>query len=66
MREEHRLGVFENRVLRKIFGPKREDVTGDWIKLHNEDVACVRKKRNVYKFLVGKTGGERQHGRLTS
>jgi hypothetical protein len=30
---EHRLGVFENRVLRRIFGPKREKVTGDWRKL---------------------------------
>jgi hypothetical protein len=30
LREEHRLRVFENRVLRKIFGPKRDEVTGDW------------------------------------
>jgi hypothetical protein len=30
LREEHRLGVFENRVLRRIFGPKRDEVTGDW------------------------------------
>ena len=29
-REEHRLGVFENRVLRKIFGPKKDEVTGEW------------------------------------
>jgi predicted ABC-class ATPase len=37
LREEHRLRVFENRVLRRIFGPKREDeVTGEWRKLHNE------------------------------
>jgi hypothetical protein len=35
LREEHRLRVFENRVLRRIFGPKRDDVTGDWRKLHN-------------------------------
>jgi hypothetical protein len=33
--EEHRLRVFENRVLRRIFGPKRDKVTGDWRKLHN-------------------------------
>jgi hypothetical protein len=32
LREEHRLGVFENRVLRRIFGPKRDDVTGEWRK----------------------------------
>jgi hypothetical protein len=30
LREEHRLRVFENRVLRKIFGPKRDEVTGEW------------------------------------
>jgi hypothetical protein len=34
--EEHRLMVFENRVLRRIFGPKRNEVTGGWRKLHNE------------------------------
>jgi hypothetical protein len=36
LREEHRLRVFENRVLRRIFGPKRDEVTGEWMKLHNE------------------------------
>jgi hypothetical protein len=35
-REEHRLRVFENRVLRRIFGPKRDEVTGGWRKLYNE------------------------------
>src|SRR5215510_12912355 len=34
LREEHRLGVFENRV-RRVFGPKRDEVTGEWRKLHN-------------------------------
>ena len=36
LREERRLRVFENRVLRAIFGPKRDEVTGEWRKLHNE------------------------------
>jgi hypothetical protein len=36
--EEHRLRVFENRVLRRIFGPKRDEVTGEWRKLHNEEL----------------------------
>jgi hypothetical protein len=36
LREEHRLRVFENRVLRIIFEPKRDEVTGEWRKLHNE------------------------------
>jgi hypothetical protein len=35
MREESRLRVFENRVLRRIFGSKRDEVTGEWRKLHN-------------------------------
>jgi hypothetical protein len=38
LREEHRLSVFENRVLRRIFGPKRDEVTGDWRKLHSEEL----------------------------
>ena len=36
LREVRRLRVFENRMLRRIFGPKRDDVTGKWKKLHNE------------------------------
>jgi hypothetical protein len=35
---QHRLRVFENRVLRRIFGPKRDEVIGGWRKLHNEDL----------------------------
>jgi hypothetical protein len=38
LREERRLRVFENRVLRRIFGPKRDGVTGEWRKLHNEEL----------------------------
>jgi hypothetical protein len=37
-REERRLRVFGNRVLRKIFGPKRDEVTGEWKKLHNDEL----------------------------
>ena len=43
LREERRLRVFENRVLRKTFGPKRDEVTGEWRELHNEkfnDLYC--------------------------
>jgi hypothetical protein len=36
VKEEHRLRVYENRVLRRIFGPKRDEVTGEWRKLHNK------------------------------
>jgi hypothetical protein len=38
LREELRLRVFEPRVLRRIFGPKRDEVTGEWRKLHNDDL----------------------------
>jgi hypothetical protein len=38
LREEHRLRVFENRVLRGIFGPKRDEVTGEWRKLHSGEL----------------------------
>jgi hypothetical protein len=38
LRKEHRLRVFENRVLRGIFGPNRDKVTGEWRKLHNEEL----------------------------
>jgi hypothetical protein len=38
MRQEHRLTVFENRMLRRVFGPKRDEVTGGRRKLHNEEL----------------------------
>jgi hypothetical protein len=38
LREEHRLRLFENSVLRRMFGPKRDEVTGGWRKLHNEEL----------------------------
>jgi hypothetical protein len=38
LREEHRLRVFVSRVLRKIFGPKRDEVTGEWRKLHKKEL----------------------------
>jgi hypothetical protein len=38
LREKNRLRLFENRVVRRIFGPKRDEVEGEWIKLHNEEL----------------------------
>jgi len=38
LREKRRLRVFENRVLKSVFGPKRDEVTGEWRKLHNEEL----------------------------
>jgi len=40
-REERRLRVSENRVSRRIFGSKREEITGEWRKLHNEEIRDV-------------------------
>jgi hypothetical protein len=41
LREEHRLGVFENRVLRRMFGSERDEVVGGWRKLHNEELQSL-------------------------
>jgi hypothetical protein len=38
LREESRVNMFQNRVLRKIFGPKRDEVTGKWRRIHNEEL----------------------------
>jgi len=38
LREERKLRVFENMVLRRIFGPRRDEVTGEWRRLHNEEL----------------------------
>jgi hypothetical protein len=47
LREEHRLRVFENRVVRRIFGPKRDDVTEEWRKLHNEELHNLYSSPNI-------------------
>ena len=47
LREERRLRVFENRVLRRVFGPKRDEVTGEWRKLHNEELSDLYSLLNI-------------------
>jgi hypothetical protein len=71
--EEHRLGVFENRVLRRIFGPKRE-VTGEWRKLHNEElhdlysslsiIRIIKAMRMIWAGHVARMGKRRKADRL--
>jgi hypothetical protein len=43
--------VFENRVLRRIFGPKRGEVTGDWRKLHNEELHNLNSPPNIIRMI---------------
>jgi hypothetical protein len=49
--EEHRLRVFENRVLRRIFGPKRDEVTGGWRKLHNEELRDLYSSPSIIRII---------------
>ena len=51
MREERRLRVFENRVLRRIFGPKRDEVTGELRKLHNEELSDLYALPNIVRVV---------------
>jgi hypothetical protein len=51
LREEHRLRVFENRVLRKIFGPKRDEVTGEWRRLHNEELRDLYSSPSIIRII---------------
>jgi hypothetical protein len=51
LREEHRLRVFENRVLRRIFGPKKDEVTGGWGKLHNEELYDLYSSLNIIRII---------------
>jgi TPP-dependent pyruvate/acetoin dehydrogenase alpha subunit len=43
--------VFKNRVLRRIFGPKRDEVTGDWRKLHNEELHNMYSSPNIIRMI---------------
>jgi hypothetical protein len=51
LREEHRLRVFENRVLRRIFGPMREEVSGGRRRLHNEELHNLYSSPNVVRVI---------------
>ena len=49
--DERRLRVFENRVLRRVFGPKRDEVTGEWRKLHNEELSDLYPLPNIVQVV---------------
>jgi hypothetical protein len=51
LREEHRLRVFENRVLRRICGPKRDEVTGVWRKLYNEKLHKLYSSPSIMRMI---------------
>jgi hypothetical protein len=51
LREKRRLMVFENRVLRRLFGPKRDEVTRDWRKLHNEEFNDLYCSPNIVRVI---------------
>jgi hypothetical protein len=51
LREECRLRVFENRVLRSIFGPLMDEVTGEWRKLRNEEINNLHSSPNIVRVI---------------
>ena len=50
-REERKLRVFENMVLRRIFGPRRDEVTGEWRRLHNEELNGLYSSSNIVRVI---------------
>jgi len=54
VRKESRLRMFEIRVLRRIFGPKREEVTGEWRKLHNEGLNDLYCSPNIVRVITSR------------
>jgi hypothetical protein len=74
LREKHRLRVFENRVLRKIFGPKTNEVVGGWKKLHNEElhnlycspsiIRIIKSRRTRWAGHVARMGEKRNTYRI--
>jgi hypothetical protein len=51
-REEYRLRVFKNKVLRRIFGLRKEEITGEWRQLHNEALHNLHSSPNSYYYVI--------------
>jgi len=51
LREERKLRVFENMVLRRIFGPRRDEVTGEWGRMHNEELSDLYSSPNIVRVI---------------
>jgi hypothetical protein len=70
LREEHRLRVFENRMLRRIFGPRRDEVTVEWRRLHKGELIDLYSSPNIVRVIksrrvrwaghVARIGGEKR------
>jgi hypothetical protein len=63
LRGEHRLRVLEIKVLRKMFGPKRDEVTGEWRRLHNKELYAVYSSLNIVRVI--KSSRLRRLGHVT-
>jgi hypothetical protein len=61
LRKEQRLRVFENRVLRMIFGPKRDEATGEWRRLHNEELYDLYSSPNIIRVIESRRMGLAGH-----
>ena len=61
LREEHRLRMFENKVLRKIFGAKRDEITGEWRKLHSAELHALYSSPNIIRNLKSRRLRRAEH-----
>jgi hypothetical protein len=63
LRKEHKLRVFENRVVKRIFGPKRDEVTGEWTKLHSGELHNLYSPPNIIRKIKSRRMRRAGHGR---